>query len=352
MDWVLANLPLVFLIVIGLGFDFINGFNDSSAIVATMISTHAMKPRKTLIMTAMFIFSGPFIFGVAVATTLGSRIVDGSTISLGVMYAALLAAVFWTLITWYLGLPSSSTHAIVGGIIGSAVASRLFPMIANGTIHHIRDIWQAFSIVKVSGVSMVVIALIISPLLGFVVAYLILKIIYFVARVFKFKPWVNNVFRKGQIPAGVSLALSYGANDSQKTMGLLTMALLAHGTISKFYVPKYIIVLCASAIALGVGTGAWRLIRTLSDGIYKLRPVHGFTAQVSSASVILTAGILGGPVSTTQVVSSSIIGAGTADRWTKVRWGVGKSILMAWLLTLPASATLGAIIYLFTKGIK
>lgn len=352
MDWVLGNLSLVFLIAVGLCFDFINGFNDSSAIVATMISTHAMSPRKALLMTAVFVLSGPFIFGVAVATTLGHQMVDGRLITLGVIYAALLAAILWTLITWYLGLPSSSTHAVVGGIVGSAVASKLFILVGSGSIHHVNDLWQAFNIVKAAGISKVLIALVISPILGFVAAYLMLKTIYFFGRVFRLKPWVNDVFRKGQIPAGMALALSYGANDAQKTMGILTMALVAHGTIRTFAVPEWIIALCASAIALGVGTGAWRLIKTLSNGIYKLRPVHGFTAQVSSATVILTAALLGGPVSTTHVVSSAIMGAGTADRVKKVRWGVGKSILTAWLLTLPATATLGAIIVIFTKGIK
>ena len=352
MDWVLNNLSLVVLIVIGLGFDFINGFNDSSAIVATMISTRAMSPRKALIMTAIFVWSGPFIFGVAVATTLGQSMVHGNTITLGVIYAAMLAAITWTLITWYLGLPSSSTHAIVGGIVGSSVASKLFPLISGGTIHHLHDVVNTFAIVKLAGISKVLIALVISPLLGFVAAYLVLKLIFFISEVFKLKPGINNLFRKGQVPAGIALALSYGSNDAQKTMGLLTMALVAHQTIHKFAVPYWLIALCATAIALGVGTGAWRLIRTLSNGIYRLRPVDGFTAQVSSAMVILTAGLLGGPVSTTQVVSSSIMGAGSADRWKKVRWGVGQSILMAWLLTLPATATLGAIIFIFTKGIK
>ena len=352
MDWVLSNLPLVFLIAIGLSFDFINGFNDSSAIVATMISTRAMTPRKALIMTAIFEFSGPFIFGVAVATTIGDEMLNIKMITLGVIYAAVLAAITWDLITWYLGLPSSSTHAMVGGIVGSAVASRLFHMVQTGAVHHVSDLWHAFTIVKLTGISKVIISLVISPILGFAAAYLMLKMIYLGARVFKLGPWINSVFRKGQIPAGIALALSHGTNDSQKTMGIITLALFSHGVIHKFAVPDWVVLLCASAIALGVGTGAWRLIRTLGGGIYRLRPVDGFTAQVSSATVILSAAVLGGPVSTTHVVSSSIMGAGTADRWKKVRWGVGRSILTAWLLTLPAAATLGAVIYMFTKGIK
>ena len=350
MDWLLANISLVVLIAIGLGFDFINGFNDSSAIVATMISTRAMTPRKALLMTAVFEFSGPFIFGVAVANTIGDEMLNVKMITLGVIYAAVMAAITWDLVTWYLGLPSSSTHAMVGGIVGAAVASKVYAMVGGGSINHLADLANALSIVRSAGISKVLLSLLISPILGFTAAYLMLKIVFSLGR--NTGPWINHVFKLGQIPAGIALALSHGTNDSQKTMGIITMALVSHGVISQFKVPGWVVLLCASAIALGVGTGAWRLIKTLGGGIYKLRPVDGFTAQVSSATVILTASMLGGPVSTTHVVSSSIMGAGTADRWKKVRWGVGRSILAAWLLTLPATMLLGAFIFLFTKGIR
>ena len=346
------DLALIVLIIIGLSFDFINGFNDSSAIVAAIISTKAMPPRKALIMTALFEFSGPFIFGVAVASTIGHDVVSGKLITLGTIYAALLAAIVWDLLVWYLALPSSSTHALVGGIVGSSVMANTLKLINNHQIQSIQDIGHIFAIIKAPGIEKVLLSLLISPILGFLAAYLFMKFIYYLAGLFKLRPSVNNFFRLGQIPAGIALALSHGTNDSQKTMGIITMALVSKGIISTFHVPDWVILACATAISLGVGTGAWRLIKTLGGRIYRLRPVDGFTAQVSSATVIITASLFGGPVSTTHVVSSSIMGAGTADRWTKVRWGVGKSILMAWIMTLPGSALLAAIIYLFTKGIS
>ena len=344
------DLALIVLILLGLGFDFINGFNDSSAIVASMISTRAMSPRKALVMTALFEFSGPFIFGVAVATTIGHEVVSGKLITLGVIYAAVISAILWDLLVWYLALPSSSTHAMIGGIVGSSVMANLLTLIQNHRIHRIADLWQAFAIIKPAGIEKVVLSLLLSPILGFAAAFFLMKLIYVIGK--SLRPSANNVFRKGQIPAGIALALSHGTNDSQKTMGIITMALLSKGVIHNFDVPDWVMLACASAIALGVGTGAWRLIKTLGGRIYRLRPVDGFTAQISSATVIITASLVGGPVSTTHVVSSSIMGAGAADRWTKVRWGVGRSILMAWVMTFPGTALLSAILYLFTRGIS
>jgi PiT family inorganic phosphate transporter len=312
-------------IILALTFDFLNGVHDSSNVVATMISSRALSPRLALGATAVANFVGPFAFGVAVATTIGDEIVNPHSISVTVTLAALLSAILWDLLTWYLGFPSSSSHALIGGIFGAVV-------MAEG--------WMA---IQLGGFEKVLIALFTSPLIGFIVGLLILKLI--VAASWSATPAINNWFKRGQLLTGLALALSHGTNDSQKTMGVITLVLVSSGFLKVFAVPIWVIVLCASAIALGTALGGWRLIRTLGGKIYRIRPVDGFTSQLASASVIISASLLGGPVSTTQVVSSAIMGTGTAQRASKVRWGVAQDIAVAWLLTIPASAAAAAGIY-------
>jgi PiT family inorganic phosphate transporter len=317
---------LIIIIVIALIFDFLNGFHDSSNIVATMISSRAMSPRGALIMTAVAEFAGPFLFGVAVATTIGSEVVDPAAITSAVIIAALSSAILWNLFTWYFGWPSSTSHALVGGLIGSVgVASGL------GTI-------------QLAGLQKVLIALFLSPLLGLVCGYLVLKVIYFLAR--GASPGINVLFRRAQWGTSLALALSHGTNDAQKTMGIIAMAMVTTGYMAEFRVPWWVITLSAGAIALGTALGGWRLIETLGAKFYKIRPVHAFGSQLTSAGIILGAALLGGPVSTTQVVSSSIMGAGSADRVSKVRWTVARDIALAWLLTIPVSALMAAGLYL------
>jgi PiT family inorganic phosphate transporter len=317
---------LIIIIVIALIFDFLNGFHDSSNIVATMISSRAMSPRGALIMTAVAEFAGPFLFGVAVATTIGSEVVDPAAITSAVIIAALSSAILWNLFTWYFGWPSSTSHALVGGLIGSVgVASGL------GTI-------------QLAGLQKVLIALFLSPLLGLVCGYLVLKVIYFLAR--GASPGINALFRRAQWGTSLALALSHGTNDAQKTMGIIAMAMVTTGYMAEFRVPWWVITLSAGAIALGTALGGWRLIETLGAKFYKIRPVHAFGSQLTSAGIILGAALLGGPVSTTQVVSSSIMGAGSADRVSKVRWTVARDIALAWLLTIPVSALMAAGLYL------
>jgi PiT family inorganic phosphate transporter len=316
---------LITLITIALIFDFLNGFHDSSNIVATMISSRAFRPRVALGVTAVAEFSGPFIFGVAVAKTIGNDIVAPGTITIEVILAALLSATLWNILTWYLGIPSSSSHALIGGIIGGV------------------GVGAGLQAIQMSGLEKVLIALFISPIIGLVVGYLFTRLVFFLAR--GASPRINWFFKRSQIVTAVALGLSHGTNDAQKTMGVIALGLVTTGYLTHFYVPTWVIALSAGAIALGTALGGWRLIRTLGGKFYKVRPVHGFSSQVTSAAVILGASLVGGPVSTTQVVSSAIMGVGSAERLSKVRWGVAGNIATAWFLTIPATALVAAGLY-------
>ncbi len=316
---------LIAVIVLGVLFDFLNGIHDSSNVVATMISSRAFSPQVALGVTAVAEFSGPFIFGVAVAKTIGNDIAASQLISTQVILAALVSAILWDLLTWYLGFPSSSSHALVGGIIGAVV-------MAAG--------WQA---IEKAGLIKILISLFSSPIIGFVVGFILIRLILILS--WKATPRINSVFKRGQIVTGIALALSHGANDAQKTMGVITLALVTSGYLKVFAVPRWVILICASMIALGTAVGGWRLIRTLGGKMYKIRPVDGFASQLTSAVVILSNSLLGGPVSTTQVVSSAIMGVGAGERANKVRWGVVQEIAMAWLFTIPVTALVAAGLY-------
>jgi PiT family inorganic phosphate transporter len=325
-------MPITLIILIGLAiiFDFLNGVHDSSNIVATMISSRAIQPRLALAMTAVAEFSGPFIFGVAVANTIGHEIVDSQFLNIGIIIAALISAIVWNIATWLLGIPSSSSHALIGGIIG-AVA-----------------IGAGFRAIEMAGVIKVLVVLFTSPIIGLFAGMIIANIVYLLS--WKATPKINGVFKRLQIITSLGLALSHGTNDAQKTMGVITLGLLISGQISSFEVPFWVIVMCAAAIALGTSVGGWQLIRTLGSKFYKIRPVHGFASQATSAAVILTASLIGGPVSTTQVVSSAIMGVGAAERLSKVHWGVAGEILTAWVITIPSTALLAAGIYLLLSS--
>jgi PiT family inorganic phosphate transporter len=237
--------------------------------------------------------------------------------------------VSWNILTWRLGIPSSSSHTLIGGIVGAAV-------VAHG-----------IGAILVDGLLKVLIALFISPPLGLLAGYVTMKLLLFIGDNLAFSPKVNTLFRRGQWVTAIWLALSHGTNDAQKTMGIITMTLVASGALTKFAVPLWVIGLSATAIAAGTIFGGWSLIRTLGGGFYKIRPIHSFSTQIASATVILTAALLGGPVSTTQVVGSAIMGVGTAERISKVRWGLTERIVSAWLLTIPISAIIGGLIYHF-----
>ena len=301
-----ASFLVVALIVVALIFDFLNGFHDASNIVATMISSRAMSPRVALTLSALAHLAGPFLFGVAVARTVGHDVVASEAVTLPVVLAALLSAIVWNVITWWLGVPSSSSHALIGGLVGAV-----------GIGFGLRDI-------QLGGLTKVLVALFVSPMLGLGMGYMVMKLVLFSAR--GASPRVSMLFKRLQWLTSLGLALSHGTNDAQKTMGVITMGLVATGHLTQFAVPWWVVALSAGAIALGTASGGWRLIRTLGARFYKIRPIHGFTSQLSSAAVIMSAALLGGPVSTTQVVSSAIIGVGSAERLSKVRWGVAGNI--------------------------
>ncbi|HAL60999.1 MAG TPA: anion permease [Chloroflexi bacterium] len=311
---------------VALVFDFLNGFHDSANIVATMVSSGAMTPRKALSMSAICHFCAPFLFGVAVATTIGKDLVSPDSVTMVVILAALMSAIVWNLITWALGLPSSSSHALLGGLVGAV------------------GLAEGLGAIQMSGLLKVVVALVISPLLGLVIGYLFMKLVLFLAR--GASPRINTLFKRLQVITSLALALSHGTNDAQKTMGIIGMSLVAGGWSRDFVVPWWVIALSAVAISLGTASGGWRIIKTLGAKIYRIRPIHGFTSQLASATVILSAALLGGPVSTTQVVSSAIMGVGSAERLSKVRWGVVGEIFTAWVLTLPITALLAALLYI------
>jgi inorganic phosphate transporter, PiT family len=318
--------PLVIaIIILSLIFDFLNGIHDSSNIVATMITSRAFSPRVALGLTALANFCGPFIFGVAVAETIGHELVASESINEVVILAALSSAILWNLLTWYLGFPSSSSHALIGGMIGAVV-------IGAG--------WRS---IMIPGLTKILVTLLTSPLIGLIVGYLILKGLILLS--WNASPGVNAIFKRSQVVTALALALSHGTNDAQKTMGIITLALVTGGILKAFAVPIWVVGICAGMIALGTAVGGWKLIRTLGGKFYRIKPIDGFASQFASAFVILGASLIGGPVSTTQVVSSSIMGVGAAERMNKVRWGVAQEIAIAWVLTIPATALVAAGLY-------
>lgn len=327
----------IIIISLALFFDFSNGFHDAANVVATIITTRALSPRKALILASICEFIGPFLFGTAVAHMIGKNIIDLSTFNPGTLdlsmlliIAALIGAILWNLLTWYFGLPSSSSHALIGGMVGAV-------LVAYGPD---KILWK--------GLLYVVGSLVLSPILGLLAGWFFLQITLYLSR--NATPKINYFFNRMQIPSSIALALSHGANDAQKSMGLIAMSLVILGFSPSFYVPWWVVASCAAAIALGTASGGWKIIKTMGSKIYRLRSVHAFCAQTSSATVILGAALVGGPVSTTHVVSSSIMGVGAGQRISAVRWGVAKNIILAWLITIPASGVMaGLSLYLIQK---
>jgi len=314
----------IILVVAALTFGYLNGFHDSSNVVATVISSRAMPPYFAMGLAGLGVFCGPFLFGVAVAETIGRDIAPPDAITPAVILSALLAAIAWNLITWWFGVPSSSSHALIGGLVG-AVAGR-----------------DGFGLIQTAGLTKVLVALVVSPIAGAGLGWLMMKAIIVIARLLDLSPRINWAFKRGQTLTAATLALSHGTNDAQKTMGMIMMALISTGYMNTVQVPMWVVASSAGAMAFGMTTGGWRIIRTVGHGIYRVRLVHGFSAQATAAAVILGAALLGGPVSTTQVVSSAIMGVGSAERMGKVRWGVVENILLAWIITVPVTALLAA----------
>jgi PiT family inorganic phosphate transporter len=317
---------LIVVIAIGLAFDFTNGFHDTANYVATWVGTRAIAPRTAVFISAAANLAGAFVT-TAVAKTVGKGLIDTGLVSNQALLAALLGAIAWNLLTWWFGLPSSSTHALVGGLCGAALAQAG----TKGVLWH--GVWEK-----------VIIPAAVSPVIGFAGAFALLLVIY---RLFhRLTPGVaNRGFRLGQLLSGTWVAFTHGANDAQKTMGVIALALYAHGSISSFYIPTWVKI--AAGLTIGAGTyfGGWRIIRTLGQRIYKMAPEHGFAAQISAGTTLYLGTHFGFPISTTHVVTGSVMGAGSTRRLSAVRWGVAGNIVGAWLLTLPAAGLVAAGLY-------
>ena len=320
-----AFVMLCLVIVAALLFDYINGFHDTANAIATCVSTRAMSVKAAIFMAAGLNFAGAMI-STKVATTIGKGIVDKDNITQMVVLAGVIGAIVWDLVTWYYGLPSSSSHAIIGGIMGSVFAH------------------AGLGALKWAGLKKIVLSLLISPVLGTLVGFIFMLVLY---RVFRnYAPsGLNKNFRRLQIASAALMAFSHGTADAQKSMGVITMALLSYGTISSFMVPWEVMVACATAMALGTAAGGWRIIKTVGHDFVKLQPVHGFCVETASAGVILGASAIGMPTSTTHVITSTILGVGLSKRLTAVNWKVAQRILVAWVLTIPASALVAYLTY-------
>ena len=323
-----GDIILVIVIATALAFDFTNGFHDTANVVATAISTRAIAPKPAVAMAALLNFVGAFL-SLKVAATVGKGFVDTNAITTTVVFAGLVGAIAWNVTTWYFGLPSSSSHALIGGLVGAVIAA------------------QGFAAVNGDGLlSNLIVPAIIAPLIAFLVAGIGILLVYRI--VGKLRPGpVGRGFRLGQLASSGLLSLSHGTNDAQKTMGVITLALVAHGDISanSFYVPDWVVICSASAIAVGTFVGGWRIIKTLGTRIIEMNAAQGFAAQTAGATVILAASSAGYPLSTTHAVSGAIVGSGAAKRLSAVRWGVAGNIVGAWTLTLPAAAVMGGVVY-------
>jgi inorganic phosphate transporter, PiT family len=327
-----SDVVLVIVVATALTFDFTNGFHDTANAIATSVSTRAMSPRVAVLLSAVLNFAGAFI-SLKVAATVASGIVESAAITTTVVFAGLIGAIAWNLATWYFGLPSSSSHALIGGLVGAA-------LVADGT-----------NAVQGDGlVEKVIVPSLVAPFLAFVVAGVAILVAYRIVGRLRPGP-VNRSYRHGQLVSASMFSLAHGTNDAQKTMGIITLALIAHGDLpaDSFDVPTWVIVSSAAAIALGTYTGGWRIIRTMGSRIIKMDPAQGFSAQGAGAVVILAATHLGYPLSTTHVISGAVMGAGAAKRLSAVRWGVAGNIALAWVLTLPAAALIGGVVYAFSS---
>jgi PiT family inorganic phosphate transporter len=326
----MPEIPILLMAVVGIAlvFDFTNGAHDSANAIATIVSTKVLSPLTAVLMAGALNLLGAFM-GTAVAHTIGSGIVRPEMVagSQGLVLAALLGAIFWNLLTWYLGLPSSSSHALVGGLIGAAVAY-------GG--------WDAPSYASIA--QKILLPLVLSPLAGFLSGYLLMVLLSWLVCTSSPKR-VNFLFKKLQILSSAFMATSHGLNDAQKTMGIITLALFIFHQIPEMAVPFWVKLSCALAMGLGTATGGWKIVKTMGHKIFKLEPIHGFAAETAAAAVICGASALGAPISTTHTISTTVIGVGASKRLSAVRWGVAGQLVVAWVLTIPASALVAALCY-------
>ena len=323
---------LVVVVVLAVAFDYINGFHDTANAIATSVATRALSPRVAIVMAASFNFIGAFA-GTAVAKTIGSGLVVESSTTQAIIVAALLGAITWNLITWWLSLPSSSSHALIGGLLGAT-------FVAAGA--------NAF---KVDGiVGKVLVPMVSSPILGFTIAFALMLCLYWIFRNATRKPMARR-FRRLQVLSAGFMAFSHGSNDAQKTMGILTLALFSAGVIPDISVPVWVILASATALSFGTAIGGWRIMRTMGQRVVELEPIHGFAAETTAAAILLGTAQLGMPVSTTHVISSAIMGVGSSRGLRGVRWGVARRILLAWVITIPAAAAVAAMAWLILSAV-
>ncbi len=326
------NLMLIAVLALAVVFDYINGFHDTANAIATSVATRALRPQYALLMATAFNFIGAFA-GTAVAKTIGAGLVDEQTTTQVVVAAALIGAIAWNLITWLLGLPSSSSHALIGGLLGATATA-----VGTGSF-------------KLDGIfNKVVIPLITSPIAGFVLALVLMVALTWIFRGAARKP-LGTAFRRLQVFSAGYMAFAHGSNDAQKTMGIITLALFSAGVIPTNDVPAWVIVIAASAISLGTAIGGWRIMHTMGQRVVQLEPIHGFAAETTAATVLLVTAHLGMPVSTTHVISSAIMGVGASRGVRAVRWGVARRILVAWVLTIPAAALVGGLTWVVLNAI-
>ncbi len=313
------SITMVMLVIfLALIFDFINGFHDTANAVATAVSTKAIKPYQAIAIAAFFNFAGA-LSGTAVASTIGKNIIAPDLINPLILIAALIGAIFWNIFTWYFGIPSSSSHALIGGLIGAIIAG------------------FGINCIKWYGLGMIIAGLIISPLAGFIAGDLVM-ILLFLAFKNNSPVKINNNFRKLQVISSCMASFAHGSNDAQKSMAVITMALVSAGLLTVFQVPIWVKIICAFAIACGTAVGGWKIIKTMGQKLYNIEPINGFAADLTSSIVVYSASLLGFPVSTTHVISSSIMGVGAAKRFKGMRWSVANKIIIAWFITIPASA--------------
>ncbi len=322
---------IILLIVLALLFDFLNGFHDAANSIATVVATRVLSPNLAVIWAAFFNFIAFMFFGLHVASTIGKGIIDANIVDLHIIFATLVAACIWNLITWWFGIPTSSSHALIGGLVGAAIMK------------------SGPGAIVASGMIKTVAFIVISPTLGLILGLFIGVIVY---RLFQRSTprHVDQIFRKGQLFSAALYSLGHGGNDAQKTMGIIAITLYTGGVLGdKFYVPDWVVVSCNSAIALGTLFGGWRIVKTMGNKITKLRPVDGFCAETGGAVTLYIASFFGIPVSTTHTITGAIVGVGSLKRLSAVKWGVAGKIVWAWIITIPAAATLSMISYLVSS---
>lgn len=346
----IAIVLLTLVMIVAFMFEYVNGFHDSANAISTVVSTKALSPRIAIIYAATLDFTGAF-FGTHVAHTIGAGMVSAESITQLVILCALLGAVTWNLLTWYLGLPSSSSHALIGGLLGAAITHAYFKldkfyelilrMPSFRLQHPALDVVNAHNVV-----CKVLIPMIASPILGFGIGFLVILILLKIF--YKMRPEsLNKLFRKMQLFSSGFLAFSHGSNDAQKTMGIITLSLMTAGIIQNktFEIPIWVICACAMTLSLGTMTGGWKIIRTMSSKVIKMKPIHGFSVELASASIISTASHFGFPVSTTHIISTAIMGVGSMVKVSAVKWGIVKNIVVAWVCTIPVCMLLSSIFY-------